>query len=84
MLSDAAAGPFLLPHTALLGRDGGRARRTADALAQGRRDSREPAALLADLYGPRHLFAEGVLPPALVYPDPAFLRACRAPCPASR
>ena len=31
-------------------------------------------AVLADLYGPRRLLAEGVVPPALVYPDPAFLR----------
>lgn len=41
------------------------------------------AALLADLYGPQRLLAEGALPPALVYPNPAFLRACRAPAPPS-
>lgn len=31
-------------------------------------------ALLADLYGPRHLLAEGALPPALIHANPAFLR----------
>jgi len=31
-------------------------------------------AILADLYGPRHLLAEGALPPALVHGNPAFLR----------
>ena len=35
-------------------------------------------AILADVYGPQHLLAEGVLPPALVYANPAFLRPCRA------
>lgn len=34
-------------------------------------------ALLADLYGPQHLLAEGLVPPALVYANPAFLRPCR-------
>ncbi|RKK02798.1 hypothetical protein EBE87_17740 [Pseudoroseomonas wenyumeiae] len=34
-------------------------------------------ALLADLYGPQHLVAEGLVPPALVYANPAFLRPCR-------
>lgn len=34
-------------------------------------------ALLADVYGPQHLLAEGVLPPALVYNNPSFLRSCR-------
>jgi len=36
------------------------------------------AALLADLYGRQTLLSDGVLPPALVYPNPGFLRACRA------
>jgi uncharacterized circularly permuted ATP-grasp superfamily protein/uncharacterized alpha-E superfamily protein len=36
------------------------------------------AALLADLYGRQSLLSDGVLPPALVYPNPGFLRACRA------
>ena len=36
------------------------------------------AALLDDLYGPQTLLSDGVLPPALVYPNPGFLRACRA------
>ena len=35
-------------------------------------------AILADIYGPQHLLAEGALPPALVYANPAFLRPCRA------
>jgi len=36
------------------------------------------AALLGDLYGSQSLLSDGVLPPALVYPNPGFLRACRA------
>jgi uncharacterized circularly permuted ATP-grasp superfamily protein/uncharacterized alpha-E superfamily protein len=35
-------------------------------------------ALLADLYGPQTLLSDGTLPPALIYPNPGFLRACRA------
>src|SRR5487761_2198654 len=35
-------------------------------------------AMLADLYGPQRLLAEGVLPPALVYTTPGFLRPCCA------
>ncbi|WP_149539627.1 circularly permuted type 2 ATP-grasp protein [Siccirubricoccus phaeus] len=35
--------------------------------------------VLRDVYGPQHLLAEGALPPALVYANPAFLRACRHP-----
>ncbi|ACI52003.1 protein of unknown function DUF404 [Gluconacetobacter diazotrophicus PA1 5] len=31
-------------------------------------------AVLRDLYGPRTLLADGVLPPSLVYPAPGFLR----------
>ena len=34
-------------------------------------------AVLADVYGPQHLLADGALPPALVYANPAFLRPCR-------
>ncbi|HTR16172.1 MAG TPA: circularly permuted type 2 ATP-grasp protein [Acetobacteraceae bacterium] len=34
-------------------------------------------AVLADLYGPQTLLETGALPPALVYPNPAFLRPCR-------
>ena len=34
-------------------------------------------ALLRDVYGPQHLLAEGLLPPALVFANPAFLRPCR-------
>jgi uncharacterized circularly permuted ATP-grasp superfamily protein/uncharacterized alpha-E superfamily protein len=36
-------------------------------------------AVLQDLYGARTLLADGVLPPALVYGSPAYLRPCRAP-----
>jgi uncharacterized circularly permuted ATP-grasp superfamily protein len=36
-------------------------------------------AVLQDIYGPQSLLAEGALPPALVYANPAFLRSCRAP-----
>ncbi len=32
--------------------------------------------LLADFYGPQNLFKKGVLPPALLYANPAFLRPC--------
>ncbi len=35
--------------------------------------------LLADLYGPQRLLAEGVLPPPVVYANPAFLRSCHQP-----
>ncbi len=35
-------------------------------------------AVLRDVYGPQHMLAEGVLPPALVFANPAFLRPCRA------
>jgi len=33
--------------------------------------------ILADLYGPQTLLANGLLPPDLVYGNPAFLRPCR-------
>ena len=32
--------------------------------------------ILADLYGPQRLLREGLLPAELVFPNPAFLRAC--------
>jgi len=35
------------------------------------------ALLLADIYGDQHVVAEGLLPPALVFANPAFLRPCR-------
>ena len=41
-------------------------------------------AVLADLYGPQRLLAEGVLPPALVFANPGFLRPCRDLGPAAR
>jgi uncharacterized circularly permuted ATP-grasp superfamily protein/uncharacterized alpha-E superfamily protein len=34
-------------------------------------------AILADLYGPQSLVAGGLVPPALVYANPSFLRPCR-------
>ena len=34
-------------------------------------------ALLADMYGPQDMLRDGVLPPALVFANPGFLRACR-------
>lgn len=34
-------------------------------------------AVLADLYGPQALLAEGAIPPALVFTNPLFLRQCR-------
>ncbi len=34
-------------------------------------------AVLADLYGPQALLAEGAVPPGLVFDNPGFLRACR-------
>ena len=34
-------------------------------------------AVLRDVYGPQTLLAEGRIPPALVYANPAFLRPCR-------
>ncbi len=35
-------------------------------------------AILADLYGPQRMLAEGLLPPAIVHANPAYLRACRS------
>ena len=32
--------------------------------------------VLADFYGPQRLLREGILPPALLYANPAFLRPC--------
>jgi uncharacterized circularly permuted ATP-grasp superfamily protein/uncharacterized alpha-E superfamily protein len=40
--------------------------------------------ILADLYGPQRLLASGLLPPALVFANPGFLRPCRAPRPPLR
>ena len=34
--------------------------------------------ILADLYGPQSLLADGLLPPDLVFGNPAFLRPCRS------
>ena len=34
-------------------------------------------AVLADLYGPQSLLAEGLLPAELVFANPGFLRSCR-------
>ena len=38
-------------------------------------------AVLADIYGPQQCLKEGWLPPALVYANPAYLRACRVDAP---
>ncbi len=46
----------------------------ADGLAQ---RARLLEAMLADLYGPQRMLAEGWLPPALVHANPAYLRPCR-------
>jgi uncharacterized circularly permuted ATP-grasp superfamily protein/uncharacterized alpha-E superfamily protein len=35
-------------------------------------------AILADLYGGQRLLAEGLIPPALIFANPVFLRACRS------
>jgi uncharacterized circularly permuted ATP-grasp superfamily protein/uncharacterized alpha-E superfamily protein len=35
-------------------------------------------AILGDLYGPQALLAEGLVPPALVFANPGFLRACHS------
>ena len=35
-------------------------------------------AVLTDLYGPQRLLAEGLIPPALIYANPVFLRPCRS------
>ena len=34
-------------------------------------------AILADLYGPQRLLRDRMLPPELVFSNPAFLRPCR-------
>ncbi len=36
-------------------------------------------ALLSDIYGRQRLLRDGLLPPALVFPNPEFLRPCRDP-----
>jgi uncharacterized circularly permuted ATP-grasp superfamily protein/uncharacterized alpha-E superfamily protein len=48
--------------------------RLAEGLAQ---RARLLEAVLDDIYGKQTLLAEGLLPPALVYANPAWLRACR-------
>lgn len=58
--------PFLFTESEFFG--------LAEGLAQ---RARLLEALLQDVYGPRQLLAEGLLPPALVYPSPRYLRACR-------
>ncbi len=34
--------------------------------------------ILGDLYGPRNLMAEGLIPPEIIYGNPAYLRPCRS------
>jgi uncharacterized circularly permuted ATP-grasp superfamily protein/uncharacterized alpha-E superfamily protein len=47
------------------------------ALAHGlRQHARLLNAVAADLYGPQHLLHEGLVPPAIVFRHPGFLRAC--------
>jgi uncharacterized circularly permuted ATP-grasp superfamily protein/uncharacterized alpha-E superfamily protein len=41
-------------------------------------------AVLADIYGPQDLLAEALLPPALVYANPAYLRPCNDTTPGVR
>jgi uncharacterized circularly permuted ATP-grasp superfamily protein/uncharacterized alpha-E superfamily protein len=41
-------------------------------------------AIVADLYGPQRLLAEGVLPPELVLANPAYLRPCHGIAPTGR
>ena len=36
-------------------------------------------AILADVYGPQNLLAEGAIPPPVVFANPAFLRPCCSP-----
>lgn len=57
--------PFLMPHDEWLAIEAGLIQR-----------ARLLEAVLADLYGPRRLVAEGVLPALLAHADPGFLRPC--------
>ncbi|MFT2110151.1 circularly permuted type 2 ATP-grasp protein [Marinomonas sp. 2405UD68-3] len=34
--------------------------------------------ILKDIYGPRHLIKQGVIPPEVIYGHPGFLRACQS------
>ncbi|HEY8614378.1 MAG TPA: circularly permuted type 2 ATP-grasp protein, partial [Roseomonas sp.] len=55
-----------------------------NALAQGlAQRARLLEAVLVDLYGPQRVLADGLIPPELVFTNPAFLRPCRN-LPASR
>ncbi|HND51001.1 MAG TPA: circularly permuted type 2 ATP-grasp protein, partial [Pirellulaceae bacterium] len=56
-------------------------RKLADGVAQRARLLNE---LLADLYGPQRLLAEGVLPPAMVFGHPGFLLPCHGLAPPQR
>jgi uncharacterized circularly permuted ATP-grasp superfamily protein/uncharacterized alpha-E superfamily protein len=40
--------------------------------------------ILADIYGPQHLLKSGLIPPALLYANPAFLRPCHGVRPLGR
>ncbi len=53
------------------------AREFADLAAGLAQRARLLEAILEDLYGPQSLLADGTLPPALVFANPAFLRAGR-------
>ncbi len=58
--------------------DGAEFARLAEGVAQ---RARVLEALLADLYGPQQLLADGLLPPAIVFGSPHFLRAARTGAP---
>jgi uncharacterized circularly permuted ATP-grasp superfamily protein/uncharacterized alpha-E superfamily protein len=54
-----------------------------EPLASGlRQRARLLNAVAADLYGPQHLLQEGLIPPALVFRHPGFLRECHGVTPA--
>jgi uncharacterized circularly permuted ATP-grasp superfamily protein/uncharacterized alpha-E superfamily protein len=59
--------PLLLPQTEFAALEQGLSQR-----------ARLLNAVLTDLYGPQSLLSSGVLPPALVYANPGFLRPCRS------
>lgn len=75
LLPGASPGPWRLDPIPLLLPAGEFA-----ALAQGlAQRARLLDAVLTDVYGPQTLLSSGLLPPALVYANPGFLRPCRNP-----
>ena len=71
MIQGAATAPPLDPLPLILG--GAEFAALADGLAQ---RASVIEAMLADLYGPQTLLADGALPPEAVFADPGFLRPC--------